>query len=114
MAATAAMFASTSYCSVARPSSFKGDATNLSSAAFTADSLALKANVCRKPTRSRSKSLWSRVDISAVLAERPVETLVLYRVCSSMHVDPRPLLLRNLAVRSSIGLDQGLHANRDC
>lgn len=59
----------------ALPSGFKGDSKNLSSSGFLSDSLVLKANVCPKPTHSRSKST-STLDVSAVLAERPVETLV--------------------------------------
>lgn len=81
--AAAGMFASTSCCTVASgvarfgqealPSGFKGE-MNLSSAGFKGDNLALKANVCPKPTAVRTKS--STLEVSAILADRPVETLV--------------------------------------
>jgi hypothetical protein len=77
------MFASTSYCTVANrparfshealPSGFKGE-KSLSSAGLKGDSLALKANVCPKPSPARTKS--STLEVSAILADRPIETLV--------------------------------------
>jgi UTP-glucose-1-phosphate uridylyltransferase len=78
------MFASTSYCARAhrlseaassssmRSSFVKGQSTQLSSSGSLSTTLALKATtVCPKPTRQQPKSL----DVSAVLAERPMETL---------------------------------------
>lgn len=82
------MFASTSYCTVARPahcealsgdvpfrSGFRGE-QKMSSAGFMCggDCAALKSNVSPKPTAARTKS--SGLDISAILAERPLEALV--------------------------------------
>ncbi|KAG0569299.1 hypothetical protein KC19_6G081300 [Ceratodon purpureus] len=85
MAATG-MFASTSYCTLARPvqnrfeapeassmrSSFKGERTSLSSSSFMANISALKTNVCPKPARTTKTA---PLEVSAVLAERPMETL---------------------------------------
>ncbi|KAG0613097.1 hypothetical protein M758_6G076600 [Ceratodon purpureus] len=84
--AAAGMFASTSYCTLARPvqnrfeapeassmrSSFKGERTSLSSSSFMANISALKTNVCPKPARTTKTA---PLEVSAVLAERPMETL---------------------------------------
>jgi glucose-1-phosphate adenylyltransferase len=86
--AAAGMFASTSYCTVAKPahcealsgdvpfrSGFKGE-QKMSSAGFMCggDCVALKFNVSPKLTAVRTKT--SGLDVSAILAERPLETLI--------------------------------------
>lgn len=100
--AAAGMFASTSYCATgSRPanvsrealaSGFKGE-TSLASAGFKGDSLALKANVCPRPAAARPKS--SIVEVSAVLAERPTDALVITSLTSCL-LQLRPTsLVRN-------------------